>query len=285
MKKIFFVLIFCITNLMLSGADIIVPEKPANIPEDANWSTRWGGFWKYEYKTNPVKISWYKDGTLHYLMYNTADNSFLIIESYYPNGKLKEIEQSNYIYLTKMFKEKFASTSSFLVGKQLQYHENGNLKEERSYTPIMKKDKKVWCVMCGPEVFYDETGKETKRIEHDVKCEYGYNDIPRKSVDDLIAVIKPLKDKEKNETLVRLPVVGKIASVDSVSKKIEIVYKKGFELNIGDQICCIVDSEIVSFECKENAKGKGAFVLKEDKSKKYSAVTISSEPRFYKKMR
>jgi hypothetical protein len=273
---------FIISGILLLADEKKIPEKPSNIPEDAEWSA-YG--WKYQdYGYTSPSILWYQKGNLYRLFYDTEDKKYYIDDYYYENGKVKRKDQNiNFNFLREDHKKITDYSFDRCVGKQTRYHENGKVKEERCYTFRLKKGKTLENVMCGSEIFYDESGKEIKRIEHDVECEYGCAEVPRTSAEKLIAQVKSYKDKSRNRSLGRLPVIGQIVSVGSWSKNLEVVYKTGFELIPGDQICCLIDGDIVSFECKSNDNGKGIFELKEDKGKKYSSVNEKSEPRFYKK--
>jgi len=239
--------------------------------------------WEYNNRAHQA-ITWYPNGNILRLFYETDDKKFLIIDYSYENGKPKQKNQSiEPAFFNENHKKAKGPFDSTLVGKQLLYHENGKVKEERCYTLTLQKDNTLKNEMCGPEIFYDETGKEIKRIEHNAKCEYGCDEVPRIGVEKLLADIKAYKNKIRTRSLVRLPVVGKIASINQSSKEIEIAYKPGFALNTGDLVCCLVDDQVVSFECKNNNNGTGRFQLKEDKSKKYSSISNDTEPRFYKK--
>lgn len=288
MKKLILTFVFIFFGIFLFSADNRKPERPVSVPEGAErFGSKDEPYWLYTIMNNhdlPF-ITWYTNGNPRLFRYEIENKKFSIVEHYYDNGKLKDINQYiRYSYLYDIFKNNsFASDNVAYVGKQQLFYENGMLKEERSYTPVVQKDKKIRSVLCGPEIFYDETGKETKRIEHKVKCEYGYDVIPRKSVNELVAMVKPYKDKLRNDNLVRLPVVGKIASLDLSLKEIKISYNPGFALNVGDQICFIIDSEIVSFECRSNDSVTGIYTLKDDSKGKLPLLKTSSEPRFYKK--
>ncbi|HPS86397.1 MAG TPA: SUMF1/EgtB/PvdO family nonheme iron enzyme [Spirochaetota bacterium] len=283
MKKIIFLILVFIAVTFLYADEKKIQKRPLSVPEDAEWTLNNNEeYWEYRYKFQKPFLSWYKNGNLRLLYYKTMDKKYDIIEHYYSNGNLKDIIQIiDSEYLTKKHKKVDLGASPY-AGKQKFFYENGKLKEEQCKTPVVEKNVLV-SVLCGTEVFYDETGKEVKRVEHNVKCEYGCEEEPRQNAEQLIAGVKQYKEKIKIEGLMKSPVVGKIVSVDQSSKVVEVAYKPGFELSIGDQVCFIVDSEIVSFECKENANGTGSFVLKEDKNNKYSSVNKNSEPRFYKK--
>ncbi|HPS86396.1 MAG TPA: SUMF1/EgtB/PvdO family nonheme iron enzyme [Spirochaetota bacterium] len=287
-KKIMVIILIFVSGLVLYAAGMKKPERPVNVPEGAErLGSKDEPYWLYTIINNhdvPF-TTWYINGNPRLFRYKIDNNKFEIYEYYYENGNMKELKQYiEYSYLEVMFKkdEQLPIVKNF-AGKQQLFYKNGKLKEERSYTPVLYKQGEVRCVLCGPEVFYDETGKETKRIAHNEKCEYGYDVIPRKSADELIAIVKPYKDKIKNDSLVRLPVVGKITSLDSSSKEIRIEYKTGFRLNVGDQICFIIESEIVSYECSNNETETGTYILKEDNKGKLPLVNITSEPHFYKK--
>lgn len=282
------IILICITGLYLFAADKRIQERPSNIPEGAEWWSFKGdeSYWEYSYKNKAIKdlpfLTWYANGNPRIIHYKIDENKFEIYEYYYANGNLKELKQYiEHSYLESIYKnvKKLPVVKNF-AGRQLFYYENGNLQEERSYTPVLYDNGEVKCDLCGPEIFYDESGKEVKRIEHDVKCEYGYSEIPRKSVEELIAIVKPYKDRIRNDSLVRLPVVGNVVSVKS-SQDIEIKYKEGFVLSVGDQVCFIIDSEIVLYECIKNEGLDGIFKLVEDKKNKSGQVNRKSEPRFY----
>ncbi|HPS86398.1 MAG TPA: formylglycine-generating enzyme family protein [Spirochaetota bacterium] len=281
MKKIVFLFFFVIsTAAFLFAASKTIPVRPSNIPEDAEWNK---SNWKYETSSLP-SIIWYQNGNLSWLFYDTIDNKYSIKELYYENGKLEQKDQSiNFEFLKKNHQKASGPYGMTYVGKQLRYHENGSVKEERCYTLVLQKDNTLKNEMCGPEVFYDETAKEVKRIEHNAKCEYGCEEVPRQNVEQLIAQIKAYKERVRVRSLVRLPVVGRIVSIGTMPKNIEIAYKPGFVLNIGDQVCCLIGTDIVTFECNDNKNGTGRFELKEDKNNKYSSISKNTEPRFYKK--
>jgi|GEM_PF-3256956 len=285
MKRGLFIILFIISGHFLFAINKQIPQKPLNLPEGVELSLYGPGTWCYSYKLQDPSIFWDKNGRIFSLYYETEDKNYKIVEEYYGNGNVKCIHQKfNHGYFYNVFKDyQLSSINVFEAGKQQLFYENGNLKEERNYTPVIQENNIVNRVLCGTEILYNKTGKTIKRIEHNVKCKYGYIDIPRKSVNELIAIVKSHKDRERNQNLMNNPVVGKIDSVNSLSKEIKIVYKPGFELNIGDQICLIIENEIVSFQCRINDKGTGIFKLKEDKTGKLLLVNTSSEPFFYKK--
>ena len=282
MKKILFLFLLLISAVFIFAANKNIPERPINIPEGVEW---YSTDWMYHDRSHTFpSVRWYPNGKLSRLFYETEDKKYTIDERYFENGLLKQKNQEIRRSFIKENQEKIKySSDNRYVGKQLLYYENGKLKEERCYTFVLKKSNILENVMCGPEVFYDETGKEVKRVEHNVKCEYGCEEAPRQSAEQLIAKIKLYKDKSRTMSLTRLPVVGTILSISPSSKKIEIAFNTGFALSTGDQVCCLLDNEIVSFECINNENGTGIFEIKEDKGNKFSFITIDTKPRFYKK--
>ncbi len=282
MKKLILVFGFLAAGIFLLADEKKIPEKPSNIPEDAIWD---GTDWRYDDKFHTIpSVFWYQNGKLSRLFYETEDGKYLIDDYFYSNGNLeRKVQEIDLDYLKEKHKKTGYSSFDRYIGKQLRFHENGKIKEERCYTFRLKKDKSLENVMCGPEIFYDETGKEIKRVEHNAECEYGCEMVPRQSAEELIARIKSYKTATRYKDLVRRPVVGRIVETGSWSKRIEVEYKPGFALNPGDQVFCFFDGDIVTFECKSNDKGRGIFKLVEDKGKKYSSINKDTEPRFYKK--
>lgn len=177
-------------------------------------------------------------------------------------------------------------TDFILIAGFETYYSNGKRKEKKCYTPVLRENGVMESVLCGSEIYYDESGKETRRTEHNTKCEFGF-DLPEVSYSQVYAIIdsqlKEKKDKRIIAGLKKNPVIGKVVTVDSANDMIEVEYKTGFELNNEDMICFLNNNNIISFECKNNINGKGVFKLIEDKGKKISSIDTKSQPLYYKK--
>lgn len=85
MKKIIFILI-CISTIYIFADDKITNQRPSNIPDDASGDNQSG--WGYE--GNYSYISWYPDGSLHLLFYDSLDKKYTIHEFYHRNGRLEK---------------------------------------------------------------------------------------------------------------------------------------------------------------------------------------------------
>lgn len=193
--------------------------------------------------------------------------------------------------IDKHKKIEFKKNGNNYIGKQMYYHENGQLKEESCYTYIQKNGL-LDSVLCGTQVFYDETGKEIKRINHKTKCEYGCDEAPRRTLEELVAEIKTEKEKSRQAAKIipwkKLPIIGKIVSIDKTTHVIDVEYREGYTLDKGDEIYYVFDSDTVSniqiiFECIENRGTIGKYILKEDHGSKFSFLNKGLQVRYYRK--
>jgi len=87
MKKMVFgfVIIVFISSFAVSKS---IPERPLNIPEDAEWD---GYFWIYDdEELDEYQIRWYANGNVFRLLYPVENEKYSIDKLYYENGNLKE---------------------------------------------------------------------------------------------------------------------------------------------------------------------------------------------------
>lgn len=284
------VLCFILLSISLSADDSGRPERPGSVPEDAAWhGTGNEKYWEYRIdRYEPPFVRWYSNGNLKCLVYNTADKKFRITENYYENGSLKEvIQEIDKKFLNDNHNRRRCDSSRLYIGKEPVYNKNGTLKDDRCYTPYLKKGGRLVSVLCGTEVFYDETGKEVKRVVHETECEYGCDDAERIPAAQVIAEIQSHYVKKKLYQNIgrweKSPVVGKITDIYRNAKEVIVSYNKGFVMDAGDQVCVILSGEKIIFECKRNTGLSGVYLLKTDDMNLFPSLKKDMPLHFFKK--
>lgn len=283
MKKIIIVILLLMSAMLLSK-DKAESVRPSNVPADAKYNDYW-----YEYESDLYgmdtenSISWRKDGFIRTMMYLTADGSYLISERYNDNGIINYFScriWNRKILGEKIYKADEEPDNVGLIGRIPLYYPSGQMKEDRYYTIILNKRGRAESVLCGTQIFYDENGKELKRVEHR-KCELGLEEPKRMTESELVEVIRKKRELAKRKYTLDLPKVGQVEKRDG--KEINVKYYEESDLDIGDQVCAIVDDGVVLFECRKNGNGIGNYSLITDEKNLYKSVKEGETVYFWLK--